>query len=222
MNRNDALRMLGLGRDASVDEARRAYREQVKLWHPDRYSDNSALKTLALRNAQDANRAWAYLRSRLPPSPPPRPDNPKAAATPPQERQRSQAGQKFHTAHEARRSEYRRRMRDWLTPLIERIKRIQIAGIASWLRDDPNRRYRPWYRYSQAARDHSAKPGTPTFSQTLKHVMRTRSSGSLTDTAHPYRKTPPARGVTRPKAREDASDRSQVGAVDPADRSRET
>ena len=219
MNRYDALRILGLGPEATLDEARHAYREQVKLWHPDRYSDNSALKSMALKNAQDANRAWAFLRSRLPPSSPARRDI-KVAATPSQGFQRRQAVHAIETSREARLFKCLSRCVDWVAPLIGRIRQIQIAGITGWLREDPTRGYRPWYRYSRDAGRHTPKSGSPTFSQTLAEVMQARSSGFLKDKVYPRRKKPSSGSVTPSAEQRDRCDESRIGAVDPVERSR--
>ena len=220
MNRHDAFKILGLGPEATLDEARRAYREQVKLWHPDRYSDNSALKSMALKNAQDANRAWAFLRSRLPPSSKAR-QNTKVAAAPSPDSQRRQAVHGIETSREARVFKCLSRCVDWIAPLIGRIGKIQIAGIAGWLREDPTRGYRPWYRYSRDAGRHTPKSGSPTFSQTLAEVMQARGRGFLKDKAYPRRERPSSGSVPPSAERRDRCDEGGVGAVDPVERSRQ-
>ena len=219
MNRNDALRILGLGREASVDEARRAYREQVKLWHPDRYSDNSALKALALRNVQDANRAWAYLRARLPRSAP-RPHHQDAASTAPVRSGR----QPMRTGPSPRQAVLMARLRRGvhkLSPLMERMRRIPRAIITAWLKDDPKRRYRPWYRYSRDAGNNGARRRKPTFSQTLREVMKTRSRGSL-PLAATYDREQQTRRRGSPSSEDQMMHRESpgAGAIDPIERSR--
>ncbi len=220
MNRYDALRILGLGPEATLEEARRAYRDQVKLWHPDRYSDNSALKSMALKNAQDANRAWAFLRSRLPPSSPAR-QAIKVAATPSPGFRRRQAVHAIETSRKARLFKCLTCCVDWVAPLIGRIRQIQIAGIAGWLKEDPMRGYRPWYRYSRHAGRHTPKSGSPTFSQTLAEVMQDRSSGFLKVKDYPRRERPPSGAVPLSAERRDRCDEGRIVAVDPVGRSRQ-
>lgn len=62
MDLSKALEILGLPRGASMPEVKKAYREQARLWHPDRYSEASALKKQAEKNIQDANLAYAFLK----------------------------------------------------------------------------------------------------------------------------------------------------------------
>ena len=47
MNRERALQVLGVEPGASPDRIKRAYRAQVKLWHPDRYSADSSMRQIA-------------------------------------------------------------------------------------------------------------------------------------------------------------------------------
>ena len=155
MNRDEALRILVLGSEATVDEARRAYREQVKLWHPDRYSDNSALKSMALKNAQDANRAWAYLRPRLPRSR--RRPNHSGAKLQASGRHRQPPGDAARSSRKIGLSERLRQGALRLAPLMARIRQLPLDAIAGWLRHDPNRHYRPWYRYAREAGDNTAR-----------------------------------------------------------------
>ena len=220
MNRYDALRILGIGPEATVEEARRAYREQVKLWHPDRYSDNSALKSLALKNVQDANRAWAYLRSRLPLTPA-RPAT-KVATKPSQDRQQEPAGHETLAACDTSLIAFLRRCIERAAPLIGRIRRIKVTGIVGWLRDDPNCRYRPWYRYSEKDREHTPKSGSPTFSQTLTDVLQARNNGALTSGARPHRRKNPTSAGPAPSDRRDARGRDLVDAANTAERGRES
>ncbi len=220
MNRYDAFKILGLHPEATLDEARRAYREQVKLWHPDRYSDNSALKSMAMRNAQDANRAWAFLRSRLPQSPPPRPTT-KTDRTLRQNRQGRHPEKSAGSSRAAGPIRYLRRCIAWAAPVIGQIRKIHIGDIIVWLREDPGRRYRPWFRYSRETGDRPPKSGSPCFRQTLTEVMKARSYGALTNAARPGRKVPPTHRASRSAEQRDKGDHGRLGSVDPVDRSHE-
>ena len=42
--------VLGVRADASPDELRQAYRDLVKVWHPDRFGGDARLQELALRS----------------------------------------------------------------------------------------------------------------------------------------------------------------------------
>jgi len=44
---NDALRMLGLAPGATANEIRQAYRDLVKVWHPDRFGSDARLRAKA-------------------------------------------------------------------------------------------------------------------------------------------------------------------------------
>lgn len=52
--------VLGIREGASQDEIKQAYRELVKKYHPDRYSDNP-LKDLAEEKLREVNEAYDYL-----------------------------------------------------------------------------------------------------------------------------------------------------------------
>ena len=65
MNTFQALEILGLDETPSLADIKKAYRQQVKIWHPDRYSEGSPLKGLAEKNIQDANLAYAHLKRQL-------------------------------------------------------------------------------------------------------------------------------------------------------------
>jgi len=65
MDIQKALEILGLKPDATFDEAKRAYKTQVKIWHPDRFSEDSILKPRAEENIRRINTAYAQVRSYL-------------------------------------------------------------------------------------------------------------------------------------------------------------
>jgi tetratricopeptide (TPR) repeat protein len=57
-----SLEVLGLSQGASEEEARQAYRELVKVWHPDRFSGLIAKKE-AQEKLVEINNAYGYLKS---------------------------------------------------------------------------------------------------------------------------------------------------------------
>ncbi len=71
LDTTQAYRVLGLAPDATVDEVKTAYRDLVKVWHPDRFADNERLREKAQRQLQLYNEAYERLR-----------DIPSAAAAP--------------------------------------------------------------------------------------------------------------------------------------------
>ncbi|HEY8516095.1 MAG TPA: J domain-containing protein [Candidatus Binatia bacterium] len=61
----DPYAVLGVARDASAEEIARAYREQMKLYHPDRVAGlGRELQELAHRKAVEIQRAYAELSQR--------------------------------------------------------------------------------------------------------------------------------------------------------------
>lgn len=57
--------VLGISKDASKDEIKKAYRELAKKYHPDQYGNNP-LKDLAEVKMRDINEAYQYLMSNTP------------------------------------------------------------------------------------------------------------------------------------------------------------
>jgi hypothetical protein len=87
----DALRVFGLGADASPQDIKRRYRELAKRWHPDKPGGD-------LRKMQEVNAAWDVLRKRAPGSggaPPPR--SPWGDAPPPPPRGQQRQRQRTRT-----------------------------------------------------------------------------------------------------------------------------
>ena len=54
----DPYTILGVKRDASDDEIKRAYRALVRKYHPDNYADDNPLKELATEKMQEVNEAY--------------------------------------------------------------------------------------------------------------------------------------------------------------------
>ncbi len=57
---NNPYEVLGIKEGASEEEIKRAYREQVKKYHPDQYQDNP-LSSLAEEKLKELNEAYDYL-----------------------------------------------------------------------------------------------------------------------------------------------------------------
>ena len=84
MTRTEALRIFELDHRRTQEEVRAAYRELVKVWHPDRFANDPDLRAKADRRLQDINRAYAVLQDGVQTVEPPRePTPPPRAATPP-------------------------------------------------------------------------------------------------------------------------------------------
>ncbi|HKK95735.1 MAG TPA: DnaJ domain-containing protein [Anaerovoracaceae bacterium] len=56
----DPYEVLSVGRDASMDDIKKAYKDLVKKYHPDKYQNNP-LADLAEEKLQEINDAYAYL-----------------------------------------------------------------------------------------------------------------------------------------------------------------
>lgn len=62
LDTTQAYGVLGLAPGATADEVKTAYRDLVKVWHPDRFSDNDRLREKAQRQLQLYNEAYELLR----------------------------------------------------------------------------------------------------------------------------------------------------------------
>jgi hypothetical protein len=60
----DTYRLLDLPPDAPIAEVKRAYRELAKVWHPDRFSHDPALRARAEEKLKQINAAYARIVSR--------------------------------------------------------------------------------------------------------------------------------------------------------------
>ncbi len=61
MNRDEALRALGLDHSASVDDIKSAYREMVQILHPDKFASNSKLQSRATEQFKYLHEAYDFL-----------------------------------------------------------------------------------------------------------------------------------------------------------------
>ncbi|MEH2094682.1 J domain-containing protein [Nostoc sp.] len=75
---NDAYEILGLEPGASKAQVKRAYRQLVKIWHPDRFVDQKQ-KQEAEEKIKSINVAYNKLKSESP-SEPPIPENPSSSS----------------------------------------------------------------------------------------------------------------------------------------------
>lgn len=57
--------ILELARDATIDEAKQAYKDLVNIWHPDRFSNNPRLKQKAEERLKEINQAYETVKSLL-------------------------------------------------------------------------------------------------------------------------------------------------------------
>ena len=63
MTRLDAVRILGVAPAAGEKEVQQAYRELVKVWHPDRFREDAALAAKADEKLKEINEAYRILKS---------------------------------------------------------------------------------------------------------------------------------------------------------------
>ncbi|MBO4365219.1 MAG: DnaJ domain-containing protein [Eggerthellaceae bacterium] len=63
MNRQEALRILGLDDDATMDDVKTAYKETVQILHPDRFASNKKLQERATEQFKNLQEAYEYLTS---------------------------------------------------------------------------------------------------------------------------------------------------------------
>ena len=61
MNRNEALRILGLDNDASLEDIRAAYKETAQILHPDRLEGNKKLQKRATEQFKTLQEAYNLL-----------------------------------------------------------------------------------------------------------------------------------------------------------------
>lgn len=63
MRLEDAYRLLDIDPRASEEEIRRAYRDLTKVWHPDRFGHDEALRRKAEEKLKRINEAWETIRA---------------------------------------------------------------------------------------------------------------------------------------------------------------
>ena len=63
MNRQEALRILGLDDDATAEDVQVAYKETVQILHPDRFANNKKLQERATEQFKNLQEAYDYLTS---------------------------------------------------------------------------------------------------------------------------------------------------------------
>lgn len=69
-SREDYLRVLKLPPSATSGDVKRAYRQLVKVWHPDRFSNDPDLQARATAELASINEAYEALKTlAIPPSP---------------------------------------------------------------------------------------------------------------------------------------------------------
>lgn len=64
MNRIEALRLLGLGEDATEEDIRTAYKEAAQIVHPDRFASNKKLQDRATEQFKNLQEAYDYLKGK--------------------------------------------------------------------------------------------------------------------------------------------------------------
>jgi curved DNA-binding protein CbpA len=102
MDIKKCFEILELDPNASVDEAKQAYKDIVNVWHPDRFSHNSRLKEKAEKKLKEVNVAYEtvisflYSKKRLRP----RPDQDPPAKTAPIEKTEAKTKPDSEGAHQ--------------------------------------------------------------------------------------------------------------------------
>ena len=64
MNERECLRILGLPADATPEQVRQAYLDLVRVWHPDRFQQDSRLQQVAQERLCEINEAYSQLKDR--------------------------------------------------------------------------------------------------------------------------------------------------------------
>ena len=64
-------KILELDHNASMDEAREAYIDMARVWHPDRFTDNPRLRKKVEEKLKEINIAYAEIRDLLSTEPSP-------------------------------------------------------------------------------------------------------------------------------------------------------
>ena len=173
MDVHTALEILGLSSNPSLADAKKAYREQVKLWHPDRYSNGSALKTIAATNIRDANLAFAFLKRRLPATP-------ERIPTPHKASREQKAVPPAPTA-----THLFDRTIQMLAILCKHFPKIPFRSLMEWLQHDAQNHYRPWYRYPTSPGAEGRRRESISFDQALQKAIRHHARPKPIHRTHP-------------------------------------
>lgn len=64
MNRIEALRILGLDEDATVEDIKTAYKEMAQILHPDRFASSKKLEDRATEQFKNLQEAYEFLTSK--------------------------------------------------------------------------------------------------------------------------------------------------------------
>jgi curved DNA-binding protein CbpA len=96
---------LELKSGASLEEVKRAYKDMVKVWHPDRFSHDPRLQQRAQEKLKEINLAYQRLESLLqdrarPSRPPPKPEAREAGKSRPRPRPRPPGSKKQRFAYQ--------------------------------------------------------------------------------------------------------------------------
>jgi DnaJ-like protein len=87
MSHTDCFRALGVASDASWEQVRQAYKDLVRVWHPDRFHSDPQLRDRAEQQLQRINEAYSALKNSeifrgYQPEPAPQPPPPRPSAGP--------------------------------------------------------------------------------------------------------------------------------------------
>jgi len=172
MDISKALKILGLTSNPSLVEIKKAYREQVKLWHPDRYSNGSVMKKMAETNIQDANLAYAFLKRH----------------TPAISKYVSRPSKIMHKTQTVSPSLVVTKVIDRVIQLLgsfsQRFPRIHLRPVLEWLQHDARNQYRPWYRYPPPSDAEQKDKENVRFDQALRRAMGNHSQIKHIDRMH--------------------------------------
>ena len=164
MDISKALEILGLTSNPSLVEVKKAYREQVKLWHPDRYSNGSVMKEKAQKNIQDANLAYAFLKRHLPAT------SKKVSRRPSKTMRNSQSAPRMLVI-----TKVIDQAIQLLGSLSQRFPKIHLRPVLEWLQHDARNQYRPWYRYPPPSDAEHKGRENESFDLALQKAMENRS-----------------------------------------------
>ena len=81
MNLQRCLKILEIENPGSIEDVKKAYRDLVRVWHPDRFQGNPRLKQKAEQKLREINLAFNYLQDYLESNRAPKTDSPKGASS---------------------------------------------------------------------------------------------------------------------------------------------